>query len=236
VTSGEESALLVVLGDLCPRPVVLGVLSDFFAARHRTRLHLDYEAVGGPAERLRNETSDLDGADAGMARRLGHTARREEYMNNLVRSAVLYSMVMGSGLLQSSCAVAGASLDEPAAANGSEPELAANQAGAQVNGAPGGAIRLAGLSVPHVVTVTGAASTGFSTAFAPCPAGEVALGGGGQSAQVSSFGEGPAYLILNVPRLSGATPIGWDAWVSSAPGFTGRVIALAYAICAAVTP
>ncbi len=56
---GEEPLLRVVLGDLCPRAVVLPTLSAFFAEHDRTRLHLDYEAIGGPAERLRTETADL---------------------------------------------------------------------------------------------------------------------------------------------------------------------------------
>jgi DNA-binding transcriptional LysR family regulator len=59
LAAGEETVLRVVLGDLCPRPLVLRVLSNFFGARRRTRLHLDYEAVGGPAERLKNGTADL---------------------------------------------------------------------------------------------------------------------------------------------------------------------------------
>ncbi|MFN7003619.1 MAG: LysR family transcriptional regulator [Roseinatronobacter sp.] len=56
---GEETVLRVVLGDLCPRPLILGALSGFFADHQRTRLHLDYEAVAGPFERLRDDTTDL---------------------------------------------------------------------------------------------------------------------------------------------------------------------------------
>lgn len=56
---GEEPVLRVVLGDLCPRSLVLPALAAFFAEHPRTRLHLDYEAVGGPAERLRANTADL---------------------------------------------------------------------------------------------------------------------------------------------------------------------------------
>lgn len=59
LASGEETVLRVVLGDLCPRPSILGALSTFFAERKRTRLHLDYEAVTGPFERLRDGTADL---------------------------------------------------------------------------------------------------------------------------------------------------------------------------------
>lgn len=70
---GEEPVVRVVLGDLCPGSLVLPTLSSFFAHRDRTRLHLDYEAVGGPAERLRNGTADLafhrvDESDAGLER------------------------------------------------------------------------------------------------------------------------------------------------------------------------
>ena len=59
LATGEETVLRIVLGDLCPRPLILGALSAFFAGRHRTRLHLDYEAVGGPFERLRDGSVDL---------------------------------------------------------------------------------------------------------------------------------------------------------------------------------
>ena len=59
LASGEETVLRIVLGDLCPRPEMLGLLGDFFAARARTRLHLDYEAVGGPLERLTANDADL---------------------------------------------------------------------------------------------------------------------------------------------------------------------------------
>jgi DNA-binding transcriptional LysR family regulator len=59
LASGEETMLRVVLSDLCPRPLILGALSGFFAGRQRTRLHLDYEAVTGPFERLRDGTADL---------------------------------------------------------------------------------------------------------------------------------------------------------------------------------
>ncbi|WP_051328742.1 LysR family transcriptional regulator [Geminicoccus roseus] len=59
LAGGEEPVLRVVLGDLCPLPVVLPLLSEFFAGVAATRLHLDYEAVGGPAGRLRHGTADL---------------------------------------------------------------------------------------------------------------------------------------------------------------------------------
>jgi DNA-binding transcriptional LysR family regulator len=56
---GEEGELRVVIGDLCPRPQVLELLSRFFAGCPGTRLHLLYEAVGGPAERLLDGEADL---------------------------------------------------------------------------------------------------------------------------------------------------------------------------------
>lgn len=56
---GEESDLHVVLGDLCPRPAVLGLLARFFAQCPHTRLHLHFETVGGPIERLRAGDADL---------------------------------------------------------------------------------------------------------------------------------------------------------------------------------
>ncbi len=59
LASGEETRLRVVCGDLCPRAPILGALSGFFADHPRTRLHLDYEAVGGPYERLADGEADL---------------------------------------------------------------------------------------------------------------------------------------------------------------------------------
>ncbi|WP_217576763.1 LysR family transcriptional regulator [Mesorhizobium sp. GbtcB19] len=59
LSSGEETVLRVVLGDVCPRPGILSLLSRFFAERPRTRLHLDYEAIGGPVERLMDGEADL---------------------------------------------------------------------------------------------------------------------------------------------------------------------------------
>lgn len=59
LASGEETMLRVVIGDVCPRPGILGLLSRFFAGRPRTRLHLDYEAISGPVERLMDGEADL---------------------------------------------------------------------------------------------------------------------------------------------------------------------------------
>lgn len=59
LASGEETVLTVILGDLCPRPRILGLLSRFFAQHPRTRLRLDYGAVGGPLEQLIEGEADL---------------------------------------------------------------------------------------------------------------------------------------------------------------------------------
>ncbi|MFM0033671.1 LysR family transcriptional regulator [Paraburkholderia strydomiana] len=56
---GEESELHVVLGDLCPRPAVLGLLARFFSTCRHTRLNLHFETVGGPLERLKARDADL---------------------------------------------------------------------------------------------------------------------------------------------------------------------------------
>lgn len=59
LAKGEEADLHVVLGDLCPRPAVLGLLARFFATSLHTRLHLHFETVGGPLERLKARDADL---------------------------------------------------------------------------------------------------------------------------------------------------------------------------------
>lgn len=56
---GEESELHVVVGDLCPRPQVLGMLGRFFSQCPGTRLHLHFEAVAGPWERLFDGEADV---------------------------------------------------------------------------------------------------------------------------------------------------------------------------------
>jgi len=125
-----------------------------------------------------------------------------------------------------------------------EHQLSWNQLGPQgpagPPGPPGppGPGALSGLSGVHFVQATGPGDVGVAAAFALCPPGQVALGGGGQSQTISSFGGGPAYLIYSAPRITfeSNTPIGWDAIVSAAPGFTGTIVAVAYAMCASVTP
>jgi len=56
---GEDVQLSAVMGDICPRPQVLGLLSAFFAQRPATRLHVHYDAVTGPWERLFDDEADL---------------------------------------------------------------------------------------------------------------------------------------------------------------------------------
>jgi DNA-binding transcriptional LysR family regulator len=59
LAQGEESDLTVVIGDLCPLPEVLGLLQRFFEQCPHTRLHLHFEALSGPWERLLERQADL---------------------------------------------------------------------------------------------------------------------------------------------------------------------------------
>ena len=56
---GEEGELRVVIGDLCPLPQTLALLRRFFDACSHTRLHLHFEAISGPWERLFDGDADL---------------------------------------------------------------------------------------------------------------------------------------------------------------------------------
>ena len=56
---GEESELRVVIGDLCPLPETLSLLRRFFDGCPGTRLHLHFEAISGPWERLFDDEADL---------------------------------------------------------------------------------------------------------------------------------------------------------------------------------
>jgi DNA-binding transcriptional LysR family regulator len=56
---GEESELRVVIGDVCPLPEILGLLRRFFDSCPGTRLHLYFEAISGPRERLFDDEADL---------------------------------------------------------------------------------------------------------------------------------------------------------------------------------
>lgn len=56
---GQESELKVVIGDLCPLPQTLALLRRFFDGCPATRLHIHFEAIGGPWERLIDGDADL---------------------------------------------------------------------------------------------------------------------------------------------------------------------------------
>ncbi len=56
---GQETALRVVLGDLCPLSPVLKLLGQFFGSRPQTQLHLHFETVTGPWQSLLNDEADL---------------------------------------------------------------------------------------------------------------------------------------------------------------------------------
>ncbi len=56
---GEESELRVVVGDVSPLPETLRLLRSFFEGCPGTKLHLYFEAVSGPWERLFDEEADL---------------------------------------------------------------------------------------------------------------------------------------------------------------------------------
>jgi DNA-binding transcriptional LysR family regulator len=56
---GEESELSVVIGDLCPLPEILKLLRRFFDGCPGTRLHLHFEALAGPWQRLFDDEADL---------------------------------------------------------------------------------------------------------------------------------------------------------------------------------
>lgn len=56
---GQESELHVVIGDVSPLPETLGLLRSFFDDHPGTKLHLHFEAVSGPWERLFDNEADL---------------------------------------------------------------------------------------------------------------------------------------------------------------------------------
>jgi DNA-binding transcriptional LysR family regulator len=56
---GDESELSVVIGDVSPLPETLALLRTFFDGCPGTRLHLHFEAVSGPWERLFDGEADL---------------------------------------------------------------------------------------------------------------------------------------------------------------------------------
>jgi DNA-binding transcriptional LysR family regulator len=56
---GEETELRIVIGDVCPLAETLALLRRFFADHPATRLHLYFEAISGPWERLLDDKADL---------------------------------------------------------------------------------------------------------------------------------------------------------------------------------
>ena len=56
---GEETELSVVIGDACPLTETLGLLRRFFDGCPSTRLHLHFEAISGPWERLFDGEADV---------------------------------------------------------------------------------------------------------------------------------------------------------------------------------
>src|SRR3984893_521754 len=56
---GEESELRVVIGDISPLPETLGLLRRFFDGCPGPKLHLHFEAISGPVERLLHGEADL---------------------------------------------------------------------------------------------------------------------------------------------------------------------------------
>lgn len=59
LAQGDETDLRVIVGDLTPTAPVLRHLKKFFAASPGTRLHLHFEALGGPWQRLLADEADL---------------------------------------------------------------------------------------------------------------------------------------------------------------------------------
>ena len=56
---GEETELSIVIGDVCPLAEMLTLLRRFFVDHPATRLHLHFEAISGPWERLFDDEADL---------------------------------------------------------------------------------------------------------------------------------------------------------------------------------
>jgi DNA-binding transcriptional LysR family regulator len=56
---GEEPALAIVIGDLCPFADTLALFRTFGESCPRTRLDLHFETLGGPMERLLDGDADL---------------------------------------------------------------------------------------------------------------------------------------------------------------------------------
>lgn len=59
LSQGEETDLRIVIGDLTPVAPMLRHLKAFFAQYPQTRLHLHFESLSGPWQRLLHEEADL---------------------------------------------------------------------------------------------------------------------------------------------------------------------------------
>lgn len=59
LSTGEETMLSLVIGDVSPLPPTLAVLNKFFADHPQTRLDLHFEALSGPLERLLDGEADM---------------------------------------------------------------------------------------------------------------------------------------------------------------------------------
>lgn len=59
LAAGDETELRIVIGDLCPLPAILARLKRFFDECPATRLHLQFETLTGPVERLMDNQADL---------------------------------------------------------------------------------------------------------------------------------------------------------------------------------
>lgn len=59
LSTGEETALSVIIGDACPLTETLTLLNRFFEDCPNTRLDLHFETLTGPIERLLDEEADL---------------------------------------------------------------------------------------------------------------------------------------------------------------------------------
>lgn len=69
---GEESELKVVIGDVCPLPQTMVRLRRFFDNCPGTRLHLHFEAISGPWERLLDEYKSVASDSFRLSRHSPH--------------------------------------------------------------------------------------------------------------------------------------------------------------------
>lgn len=59
LVQGDETDLRIVIGDLCPTATVVGLLRRFFDECPNTQLHLHFETLAGPWEKLLEGEADL---------------------------------------------------------------------------------------------------------------------------------------------------------------------------------